>query len=144
MVAEHITSSPEETMNVGRDIGDALEGGEVIALQGPLGVGKTILIKGIAEALGVEDTRDVRSPTFVLIRTYAGLTTGGKDITIYHIDAYRVSGADLDEIGGREMFSDDGVVLIEWADRVISGLPAECINITLEHTGPETRKISVC
>ncbi len=144
MAGERVSASPEETMALGRDIGAALTGGEVIALEGPLGAGKTTMIKGIASALGVKDTGDVRSPTFVLQRTYPGVTSSGKNITIYHIDAYRLEAADLDEIGGREMFSDDGIVVVEWADRVVSGLPSERINIALEHTGPETRRIIVC
>ncbi len=139
-----ISSSAEETIGFGRKIAADLQGGEVIALNGPLGAGKTTLIKGIAEGLGVADTSDVRSPTFVLLRTYEGKTSAGKPISIHHMDAYRLQGGgDFDDLGGLDLLGDDTVLIIEWADRVASGLPENRIHVTMEHIDPETRKITV-
>ncbi|NLT77283.1 MAG: tRNA (adenosine(37)-N6)-threonylcarbamoyltransferase complex ATPase subunit type 1 TsaE, partial [Planctomycetes bacterium] len=90
---EIITSdSAEQTMALGRTLGGRLRGGEVLAIVGPLGSGKTHLIKGIAEGAGAPDAREVNSPTFVLVNEYAGR------LDLYHIDAYR-----LDSVAEFEM-----------------------------------------
>jgi tRNA threonylcarbamoyladenosine biosynthesis protein TsaE len=139
-----VTSSPEETMNLGRRIARDLRGGEVLALSGPLGAGKTTLIKGIAGGLGVEDTSEVRSPTFVLLRVYEGITSGGKPVSVNHVDGYRLDGgADFDDIGGRDLFEESSICLIEWADRIADGLPARRVNISLEHVDENTRRITI-
>ncbi len=139
-----ISSSAEETVELGRKIAGDLCGGEVIAIEGLLGAGKTTLIKGIAEGLGVADTSEVRSPTFVLLRTYEGKTSAGKPVSIHHMDAYRLrDGADFDDMGGLDLMGDAAVLVIEWADRVASGLPENRINVSMEHVDPKTRKITV-
>ncbi len=84
---EIISNSPAETIQLGRRIGEALKGGEVIALIGPLGSGKTHLIKGIAEGAGATDANRVSSPTFVIVNEY--LSTSAL-LDVYHIDAYRI------------------------------------------------------
>lgn len=138
-----ISSSAEETIELGKKIAGDLRGGEIIAVEGPLGAGKTTLIKGIAEGLGVADTSEVRSPTFVLLRTYEGRASSGA-VSIHHLDAYRLrDGADFDDMGGRDLLGNDTVLVIEWADRVASGLPDGRIRISMEHVNPETRKITV-
>ena len=138
-----ISSSAEETVDLGKKIARDLCGGEVVAVEGPLGAGKTTLIKGIAEGLGIADTSEVRSPTFVLLRTYEGKTSSGA-VSIHHMDAYRLrDGADFDDLGGRDLLGDDAVLIIEWADRVASGLPKDRICVSLEHVNPETREITV-
>ncbi len=131
-------------MRLGRELAADLRGGDVLALYGPLGAGKTTLIKGIAEGLCVADTSEVRSPTFVLVRAYEGRTGDGEAVTIHHVDAYRLTGgADFDDMGGIDLFGDSSVCIIEWADRMADGLPGERIDITLEHVDPTTRKISI-
>jgi len=106
----------------------------VVALSGPLGAGKTYLVKGIALGLGVVDSRAVRSPTFVLVSEYHGR------LTLYHVDAYRLAGpAELDVLGSREFMSSGGVTVVEWADRVEGVLPPERLNVTCRHAGEARR-----
>jgi tRNA threonylcarbamoyladenosine biosynthesis protein TsaE len=137
------STSPEETMRFGRDLAAGLRGGDVLALYGPLGAGKTTLIKGIAEGLCVGDPAEVRSPTFVLVRVYDGRTSEGAPVSIHHVDAYRLTdGADFDDMGGIDLFGESSVCIIEWADRIAAALPAKRTDITLEHVDPKTRKIT--
>jgi tRNA threonylcarbamoyladenosine biosynthesis protein TsaE len=129
---------PEATTNFGRRLGSLLFPGAVVALIGPLGAGKTLLTRAIAEGLGIADGRAVSSPTFVLIQEYqAGLP-------IYHFDAYRLHGeADFFDLGGHEYFDGAGVCLVEWADRVEAALPAEHLRLTLTVTGATTRQLQI-
>lgn len=139
---EKITESPAETVALGGVIGDGLSGGEVIALTGQLGSGKTHLIKGIAAGAGAADRRSVTSPTFVLINEYAG---AGSGLCIYHIDAYRLeSAAEFEMLGFDDMCRPDSVVVIEWADRVAAVLAdIETIDIELSHIDQNSRKIII-
>jgi tRNA threonylcarbamoyladenosine biosynthesis protein TsaE len=133
------SNSPEETIELGRKIGSQLKGGEVIAVCGPLGSGKTHLIKGIAAGAGAKDRRNVNSPTFVIVNEYAGR------FDIYHIDAYRLNSVSEFEMLGFDDFCYPGsVVLIEWADKIESALQAiDYIRIELQHAGETKRKIHV-
>jgi tRNA threonylcarbamoyladenosine biosynthesis protein TsaE len=122
------------TMRVGRRLGQLLFPRAVVGLIGPLGAGKTHLVRAVAEGLEIVDSRAVTSPTFVLIQEYAAR------LPIYHFDAYRLrSETEFFELGVHEYFEGDGVCLVEWADKVASLLPAECLSITLEVLG-ETRR----
>ncbi len=134
-----ISSSAEETIELGRKIGSQLKGGEVIAVCGPLGSGKTHLIKGIAAGAGAKDRRDVNSPTFVIVNEYAGR------LDIYHIDAYRLNSvSEFEMLGFDDFCYPDSVVLIEWADKIESALQAiDYIRIELEHAGETKRRIHV-
>jgi len=136
-----ITSeSPEQTIELGRKIGSQLKGGEIVAVCGPLGSGKTHLIKGIAAGAGAEDNgRGVNSPTFVIVKEYAGR------LDIYHIDAYRLGSiAEFEMIGFDDFCYPQSVVLIEWADKVESALRAiDYIRIELFHAGETQRNIHV-
>ncbi len=136
---EVISNSAEETIKIGRKLGLQLKGGEIVAVCGPLGSGKTHLIKGIAGGAGAIDSKSVNSPTFVIVNEYAGR------LDIFHIDAYR-----LNSIGEFEMLGFDdfcypqSVVLIEWADKIESALAGtEYVRIELSHTGQTSRKIRV-
>jgi tRNA threonylcarbamoyladenosine biosynthesis protein TsaE len=132
-----VTHSPEETLLVGRRLGERLAAGSVLALFGPLGAGKTVLTKGLAEGLGVPDSREVTSPTFVLIHEYQGR------LPVYHIDAYRLGGvADAEALGTDELFFDDGACIVEWADRIAEALPPERLDIRLEHAGEQDRRLA--
>ena len=136
-----ITSDDEaETFRLGERIGAKLAGGEIILLNGPLGAGKTILVKGIATALGL-DQEEVTSPSFTLVNPHHGR------LLLYHIDLYRLdSGAkaahavDLDEI----LTDEKAVVIIEWAERLGRyPLPENVWQISLAGDGDEPRRISI-
>jgi len=121
------THSRDETIALGRRLGELLAAGHVVALVGPLGAGKTTLTKGLAEGLGVEDGRWVTSPTFVLIHEYPGR------VDVYHLDAYRLGGPDdAEALGTDELFFGEGVTVIEWADRIAAALPPERLDVRLE------------
>jgi len=139
MDLEIVSQSPQQTIEVGRRIGQKLKGGEVIAVCGPLGSGKTHLIKGIAAGAGAKDSRQVNSPTFVLINEYLGR------FDIYHIDAYRLDSiAEFEMLGFDDFCCSQSVVLIEWADKVESALRAiDYIRIALEHAGKTQRLIHI-
>ncbi|MBM4035380.1 MAG: tRNA (adenosine(37)-N6)-threonylcarbamoyltransferase complex ATPase subunit type 1 TsaE [Planctomycetes bacterium] len=129
------TRSREETLAFGRRLGELLGPGDVVALRGPLGSGKTTLTKGIAEGLGFEEPRWVTSPTFVLVHQYPGR------VPVYHIDAYRLRGpADAEALGMDELFFGDGVAVVEWAERIASALPPERLEIALEMPGEAERE----
>ena len=134
-----ISNSPEETVEFGRRIGSQLKGGEVIGICGLLGSGKTHLIKGIAAGAGAQDSKQVNSPTFVIVNEYAGR------LDIYHIDAYRLNSiAEFEMLGFDEYCRPQSVVLIEWADKIESALKAiNPIRIEIFHAGETKRKIQV-
>ncbi len=135
-----ITShSPQETIELGSMIGRQLKGGEVLAIVGPLGSGKTHLIKGIATGAGATDSRFVNSPTFVIINQYVGR------FDIYHIDAYRIDSiAEFEMLGFDDLCYPESVVLIEWADKV-EAVVAEMdpIRIDLSYADKDTRAIRI-
>ena len=134
-----ISSSPEETIEVGRRIGEGLRGGEVIGLCGALGSGKTHLVKVMAAGAGAADCGQVTSPTFVIVNEYAGR------LEIYHIDAYRLnSAAEFEMVGFDDYCHPGSVVLIEWADKVESALRGiDHTLIELEHAGETQRSIRI-
>ena len=133
---EVISSSVEKTLALGRAIGQALRGGEIIALIGELGTGKTHLIKGIALGLEVDDDQ-VNSPTFTLINEYEGR------LPLIHIDAYRLDQADqLTQLGFDELCDGPAVVVVEWADLVWPLVGAyDPIVVRLAHCGPSERAV---
>jgi len=139
---EITTNSAVETIELGQKIGHALKGGEVFALIGNLGTGKTHLIKGIARGLEADDSGQVSSPTFVLVNEYFG-----RDglIHIYHIDAYRMeSVAEFCALGFDEYCRPDSVVLVEWADKVLDAVNAfDPISVRLEHVSENQREIAI-
>ncbi len=122
------SDSPDATHRIGRWLGAGLFPGHVVALLGPLGSGKTTLVRGIADGAGVSDLRQVNSPTFVIVNEYdASARTA---FHIYHVDTYRLRGSeDLEALGFDEM-CEQGAVIVEWADRVPELLPAD--RLTLE------------
>jgi tRNA threonylcarbamoyladenosine biosynthesis protein TsaE len=123
------------TTALGRRLGELLFPGSVVALIGPLGAGKTHLVRAIAEGFGIADSRAVSSPTFVLIQEYAAR------LPIYHFDAYRLrSEAEFYDLGAHEYFAGAGVSLVEWADRVPGSIPAEHLRIELKVTGETSRQ----
>lgn len=129
---------PAATQALGQRLAAALFPGAVVALVGPLGAGKTTLVRAIAEGLGVRDSRVVSSPTFVLLQEYSAR------LPIYHFDAYRLrTPAEFFDLGAHEYFEGNGVCLVEWADRVVSCLPAEHLQITIEVVAESARRFVI-
>jgi tRNA threonylcarbamoyladenosine biosynthesis protein TsaE len=126
------------TEALGRRLGGLLFPGAVVALDGPLGAGKTHLVRAIAEGLGLADSRIVSSPTFVLLQEYPAR------LTVYHFDAYRLrSEAEFFDLGGHEILASGGVSLIEWAERIPGCLVTERLAIRLEVTGENSRRAMI-
>jgi tRNA threonylcarbamoyladenosine biosynthesis protein TsaE len=131
-------ASLADTEAFGRRLAETLFPGAVLALIGPLGAGKTHLVRAVALGLGLADPRVVSSPTFVLIQEYAARCP------VYHFDAYRLRGeAEFDELGAHEYFEGDGVCLVEWADRVPGSMPAERLEVRLCVTGECSRRVEL-
>ena len=119
------TDSPEQTIEFGKKIGSKLKKGDILAMQGTLAAGKTTITKGIASALGVEDT--ITSPTFCLISEYEG------KLPLYHMDVYRLNGTDdFINLGAEELIYGNGVSIIEWSEKIMDSLPKKTIIIRLE------------
>ncbi len=128
---------PEETAAAGERLAATLGPGDVVALTGELGAGKTCFIQGVVRGLGVPGR--ATSPTFVLINEYRG----GR-LPVYHVDAYRTGSlAELQDLGLPELFDGEGVTLVEWADKLEPLLPARTIRVHLEGVGDEPRVIAI-
>jgi tRNA threonylcarbamoyladenosine biosynthesis protein TsaE len=118
------TRSAEETERVGEALGRAAKAGLVVALQGPLGAGKTVLTKGIARGLAVPAPRYVSSPTFTIHKIYEGR------LTLHHLDLYRlVEPGDLEDLGLEDALVGSGVCVIEWPDSFFGVLPRDRITV---------------
>ncbi len=129
-------SSPRQTIRLGRRIGRLLQAGDVVALQGELGAGKTTLTKGLALGCGFREPDRVASPTFVIEHVYPGR------LTVFHIDAYRLRGAeDLLALSWEEC--EDGVRVVEWAEKVSSLFPKDHLRIELALSGVDARTITL-
>jgi tRNA threonylcarbamoyladenosine biosynthesis protein TsaE len=137
---EWIALNEGETFDLGFRVGEQLSGGEIILLNGPLGAGKTVFVKGVARALGL-DEEDITSPSFTLVNLHQGR------LLLYHIDLYRLEegaqaahAVDLDEI----LTDESAVVIIEWGERLGHyPLPAEVWRIGISGDGDQPRKISI-
>ena len=137
---EFVSHSEEETFAIGLRIGEQLSGGEILLLNGALGAGKTVLVKGIASALGL-DAEDVTSPSFTLVNPHQGR------LLLYHIDLYRLDegataahAVDLDEL----LTDENAVVIIEWAERMGGyPLPANVWRVIISGDGDDSRTISL-
>ncbi|MCJ7615146.1 MAG: tRNA (adenosine(37)-N6)-threonylcarbamoyltransferase complex ATPase subunit type 1 TsaE [Desulfobacterales bacterium] len=133
-----ITNSPDETRALGEKTGKNLDLGTVLALTGDLGSGKTIFVQGLAKGLDIPDDYYITSPTYTLINEYPGR------YHLFHVDLYRIGNyADLDDIGLYEILSSDGVVAIEWADKLPKNLLAEYLAVHIDILNDKSRKISI-
>lgn len=131
-----ITHSPEETIALGEKIGSKLVKGDVIAMQGTLAAGKTTITKGIAKALGIDET--ITSPTFCLISEYYG------KMPLYHMDVYRLEGGeDFVNLGTDDMIYGDGVSIIEWSEKIMNELPKRTIILKIIPQDDGSRKIEI-
>ncbi|RJR22193.1 MAG: tRNA (adenosine(37)-N6)-threonylcarbamoyltransferase complex ATPase subunit type 1 TsaE [Desulfobacteraceae bacterium] len=129
------TSGPSETMELGQRLGEGLDAGDVVALTGELGTGKTCFAKGVALGLGLPPSSVITSPSFSLVNEYEG----GR-ATLYHMDVYRLESlADFVSAGLEEYFYAGGVVLMEWADKWPEILPAGSIRVHFNWEGESER-----
>ena len=134
--ATYTTASEEETAGVARALAPALSAGDVLLLSGNLGAGKTAFVRGLAEGLGIA-AGEVSSPTFTLVHEYRG----GR-LTLYHADLYRLDRAATADLGLEEMGVADGVLAIEWPDRLTHEI-AGARTIRIEIVDESTRKIVI-
>ena len=136
---KYLTSSPEQTLELGVKFGKTLKSGTVVALIGELGTGKTVFTKGIAKGLSVKDHEHVNSPSFVIMKEYKS-----KKTPLYHFDLYRLkSSQDLDTVGYEEYFYSKGISVVEWADRAMDVLPERHISVRFKHLGKNKREIKI-
>ena len=126
------------TIRIGKSIGSLLLPGDVVALAGELGTGKTQFIKGLAVGLGIGKPTYISSPSFTLINEYKG------KIPFYHIDLFRLRAEkEAEDLGLEEYFQSGGITAIEWADRIPSLLPREMLWIQISYTGENTRSLEI-
>jgi tRNA threonylcarbamoyladenosine biosynthesis protein TsaE len=119
-------------------MGSLLLPGDIVALVGELGAGKTQFIKGLAAGLGVGKSTYISSPSFTLINEYVG------KVRFYHIDLFRLkSEKEAEELGLEEYFQGGGITAIEWADKISSLLPEEILWINIRYTGKNTRSLEI-
>lgn len=129
------TQTPPETERIGSFLGALLTRGDIVALAGELGTGKTTLVRGIAAGMGLEDT-EVASPSFTLVNVYDG------PLPLFHLDLYRLDDEkELLNIDFEEYMRGDGVTVIEWADKIPNAVPHESLWITLRYIDTEGREI---
>ena len=131
-----VTNSPEETLKIGKILGEKAREGDLIAIYGDLGTGKTTLSKGIALGLGISE--DITSPTFSLMEIYKGQKT------FYHFDLYRIENEnELNNLFFEEYWGKDGISVIEWPERAHSRLPKERIEVFIEYINDFQRRITI-
>jgi len=134
------TNSAEETIELGRKLALDLHSPKLVLLRGDLGAGKTTMVKGIAEAFQAAWQDDVTSPTFTLIHEYRG-----PDVSVYHIDLYRIETVrELETLGLDELIADErNIVLIEWGEKFPKLVKERDVEIAIERTGPDSRKLTI-
>ncbi len=139
-VVELRTVSSDQTAAIGRAVAGLVVPGDLIALYGELGAGKTVFVRGLAAGVGVDEAA-VSSPTFVLVQEYDG--DGGR-LRILHVDLYRLETvADLESMGWESDVFDEAVVVVEWPQRLGDGLPSDRLEIQLTHEGTDARRVLI-
>ena len=138
MVEEKITViksySEDETVSWGKILGGLLKAGDIVGLIGDLGAGKTCFVKGVADGLGIPEDQYIASPTFTLINEYRGR------VTLYHFDLYRIQNEkEIVGLGYEEYLFGNGLVIIEWAEKMLRFLPEEHLLIEIERVNDKTR-----
>ena len=135
---EIISVSADQTRDIARFIGEKLRIGDVLALSGELGSGKTCFAGGLARGLGIDEKYRITSPTFTLINEYPGR------FKLYHFDVYRLNGySEFEDLGYEEYFCSDGIVVIEWAEKIVKIIPADAFFISFEYLDENRRKIII-
>lgn len=140
MIKTYETWNEKETFNIGRQLGDLAKPGQLYCLDGDLGTGKTVISKGFASGLAIEE--HITSPTFTIINVY----DSGR-LPFYHFDVYRIADPfELDEIGYEEYFYGQGVTMIEWSSLIPELIPGNAFRITIEkdvERGLDYRRITI-
>jgi len=133
-----VTNSAEQTKLLAERLASNLNAGDIVALEGELGSGKTQFVQGLARGLGVSENGYVRSPSFILLNEYKGR------LPLYHFDFYRLHNvSELDDLGLEEYFDGKGITVIEWADRFPGTLPERMIHIKFEIVDETHRAITI-
>ena len=131
-----VTNNTEETIELGKKIGNYLRKGDVIAMQGTLAAGKTTITKGIAQSLDISET--ITSPTFCLISEYEG------KMPLYHMDVYRLDNEeDFANLGTEDMIYGNGISIIEWSEKIMNELPKKTIILKIEPQEDGSRLITL-
>jgi tRNA threonylcarbamoyladenosine biosynthesis protein TsaE len=139
MLRQITTRSAEETIAFGRTLAELLAPPRLVLLRGDLGAGKTTLVKGIAAGFGAAEEDDVTSPTFTLVHEYRG-----PRVNVYHIDLYRIdTPRELETLGLDDLRADNSILLIEWGEKFARFVRERNIEISLERTGENERRITV-
>ncbi len=125
-----------DTKEIGRRLGEKLKGGDVVCLYGELGSGKTIMVKGIASALGISE-RDITSASYTIIAEYDA------KVPFYHIDLYRLVPGEVSDLGLKEYVDSDGISVIEWAERAEGEIPDNSINVRIGYKEGDSREIEI-
>ncbi len=128
--------APRDTKNLGRRLGSLLKGGEIIALTGDLGAGKTCFVKGLAKGLSLPE-QDILSPTFIIIQEHFGR------LPLYHIDLYRLDEIGLEELGLRDYLFSSGVSAVEWFERLREADELNCLEVKIGFEGGSVRRIEL-
>jgi tRNA threonylcarbamoyladenosine biosynthesis protein TsaE len=132
-----LSKSTETTKKIGKKLGESLKKGDVIALVGDLGAGKTCITQGIMKGLSVSANK-ITSPTFIIMNVYKGR------VPVYHFDVYRIGDMqEMVDLGYEEYFYGEGVSIVEWADKIEKLLPPDCIRIKMGVVGPKERNIKI-
>lgn len=133
-----ITNSDRETMLAGEKLAKRLKPGDMVALSGNLGSGKTTFTKGIGKGLGVKDPKRINSPTFVLIKEYSG------NVPLYHLDLYRLNDLrEIENLAIEEYIYGDGITIIEWAEKIMPILPEQYVSVKFKIRGDNKREIMI-
>jgi len=131
------TYSEEETIREGERLGRTLRSGDIVALKGGLGAGKTAFVKGLASGLGV--TSPVTSPTFTIVNEHAGL------IPLYHFDMFRIADeSELYDIGWDDYIAAEGVCAVEWSEKIQNALPPGAVSVAIENLSGDMRRLEIC
>ena len=135
---EFFSRSPEETVEIGRNLAAQLKPPVLLMLSGDLGAGKTTITKGIISGLGAAREEDVTSPTFTLVHVFHN------PVKVYHVDLYRIEGfRDLETLGLEDIFADPAIVIIEWSERFTLRTDWPQIALRLEHVEGDARRITI-
>jgi tRNA threonylcarbamoyladenosine biosynthesis protein TsaE len=138
LTGEWVTGSPEETLELGRQLATQLRPPVLVLLAGELGAGKTTLAKGLIAGLGAANEEDVTSPTFTLVHIFR------RRVTVYHVDLYRIASfRDLETIGLEDIFAEPAVVVVEWPEKFTLRVDWPVVRVWLEHAGEDRRRIRV-